>query len=183
MDKGNRKINPMLCPVCGKFEFEELDDLYYEHLGINDANEFQCRECGWYYDLEQTNDPDLENQANEMSLNQYRAWYQEKLKENPDYEYWEEQAGDPEPHPCPLCGEYMFPDEGSDEICPICGWQDTGFEEFPDEPDSEGQPTFNQHKKIFEEARQKDPNFRWKECKNKKELWPWWSNASDKEDD
>lgn len=183
MDKGNRKIKPMLCPVCGKLEFEELTDWDYENLDIRDANEYQCRECGWYYDLEQTNDPDLEDQANKMSLNQYRAWYQEKLKENIAYEYWREEISDPEPHPCPLCGEYMFPDVLSSYICPVCGWQDTGFEELPDEPDSEGQPTFNQHKKIFEEARKKDPNFRWKECKNKKALWPWWSNASDEDDD
>jgi hypothetical protein len=36
--------------------------------------------CCWYYDLEQTKNPDLENQANKMSLNQYKVWYKEKRR-------------------------------------------------------------------------------------------------------
>ncbi len=76
MGKCKIKIKPMLCPVCGKFKFEQLDDLYYEQSGISNASEYQCDECGWYHDLEQTNDPDLEYQANKMSVNQYREWYQ-----------------------------------------------------------------------------------------------------------
>jgi hypothetical protein len=29
-----------------------------------------------------------------------------------------------EKHPCPCCGYLVFDEAGSDDICPICGWED-----------------------------------------------------------
>lgn len=28
------------------------------------------------------------------------------------------------PHKCPICGQYEFPEEGSFDICEVCGWED-----------------------------------------------------------
>ena len=53
--------NRRLCPVCGKYEFEEED--WYE----------VCPICGWEDDSLQRDDPDYSGEANDMSLNEYRA--------------------------------------------------------------------------------------------------------------
>lgn len=51
------------CPVCGQYEFER-------------ENNFEiCEVCGWENDGIQMDNPDEENCANRMSLNQARkAW-------------------------------------------------------------------------------------------------------------
>ena len=53
-----------LCPVCGKYEFDS-----YSSYDI-------CDNCGWEDDGFQEENPDEENCANEMSLNQYKAAYE-----------------------------------------------------------------------------------------------------------
>ena len=72
----------MMCPVCGKFEFTELQetDLLFR-------DEMQCSICGWKYDQRQHEDHDLKNGLNELSLNEYQAWYKQKIKENPDFNF------------------------------------------------------------------------------------------------
>lgn len=49
------------CPICGKYEFEKVDD--YEI----------CEVCGWENEQYQFNHPDEGGGANEMSLNEYKA--------------------------------------------------------------------------------------------------------------
>ncbi len=154
-----KQIKPMDCPVCGKFYFSELSDVYLEQVGLT-PNTTQCSMCGWYYDLEQLADPDLKNESNEMSLNEYRVWYKQKIKENPKWEYLLEHMPKPTPHFCPLCGEYIFPDELSYDICPVCGWEDYGFEDEPDDKPNDYMMSFNERKKWFEEQRKLDPNFK-----------------------
>lgn len=159
MDKNLKQIKPMLCPICGKFYFTELIDIDIEQLGLT-LNTTQCRECGWYYDLEQVNNPDLKNESNEMSLNEYKKWYKNKIKENKKREYYLDFVGEPEPHKCPVCGEYTFKDGLSSDICPVCGWEDTGFEEVPDVRPSPYMMSLNEHKKWFADQRKKDPKFK-----------------------
>lgn len=68
-----------------------------------------------------------------MSVNDYKKWYQEKLKENPDYDYDEENTPELISHKCPVCGKYEFEDEGLSDICSFCGWEDDPvMEEDPD---------------------------------------------------
>ena len=52
-----------LCPVCGKYEFEEHNSLEI------------CEVCFWQDDAVQTNDPDFRGGANHMSLNEAKAAY------------------------------------------------------------------------------------------------------------
>lgn len=60
---GFRMSKGLICPVCGKHQFEYLN--FYEI----------CPVCGWEDDSLQREDPDFEGGANEMSLNQAReAW-------------------------------------------------------------------------------------------------------------
>ncbi|MBQ9457933.1 MAG: hypothetical protein IJU64_05475 [Bacilli bacterium] len=149
----------MDCPVCGKFHFSELSDVYTEQLGLR-PNDVQCRECGWFYDEEQFANPNLEGRSNQLSLSQYREWYAAKIAENPKWEYYVEQAGDPEPHRCPVCGEYEFGDTLSYDICPICGWEDNGFEAAPSEKPGPSMMSFEERKDWFEKERTKNPSFR-----------------------
>ncbi len=167
MDKNVKQIKPMLCPVCGKFYFSKLSDVAIEQLGMT-PNSTQCTRCGWFYDLEQTKNPDLKNQSNKMSLNEYKEWYKAKIKENKKWQYYLDFIGEPEPHKCPVCGEYTFKDSLSSDICPICGWEDTGFEDVPDKKPGPYMMSFNERKAWFEEQRKKDPNFRWYVSEKKK---------------
>lgn len=109
---------PMLCPVCGQFEFtplEETDILFREYL--------QCSVCGWKYDNNQIRDPDLKLGQNTLSLNEYKAWFQAQRLKDPNYNFLE-ATYEATPHLCPVCQQYTFADENSFDICPQCGWCD-----------------------------------------------------------
>lgn len=160
MDKELKQIIPMSCPVCDRFYFSKLDeDVDIKQLGMT-PNTTQCDMCGWFYDLEQFHDPKLKNQSNEMSLDEYKAWYQKKLLEDPCWEYWKEFVGDPDPHWCPLCGEHLFKDSLSYEICPVCGYQDSGEDAYPDERRIPTEMTFNERKQWFLNQRSLNPRFK-----------------------
>lgn len=127
MNKEEKQIKPMVCPVCGKFYFgkltqEDLDD------GVT-PNSVQCCECGWFYDLEQTSDPNLKDQANILSLTEFKEEYKKLKKENSKYNYLDAHKPKPTPHVCPVCGEYTFKDIRSFDICPVCGWEDDDWYE------------------------------------------------------
>ena len=62
------ELKPMKCPVCGLTVFE-----YDNNFDI-------CSACGWENDGVQLSKPDLAGGANEMSLNQARAHWQELLR-------------------------------------------------------------------------------------------------------
>ena len=159
MDKNLKQIKPMDCPVCDKFYFSKLNDVDIEQLGLT-PNTTQCRMCGWFYDLEQVANPNLKHQSNEMSLNEYKEWYKNKIKENPKWEYYQDFIGDPEPHKCPVCGEYEFKDVLSYDICPVCGWEDDGMEVDPRDKNGGPSKTFLEYKKMFDQQRKLDPKYR-----------------------
>jgi hypothetical protein len=58
--------NKKKCPVCG-----------YYTLPARSIFE-DCPVCGWEDDPLQSKQPDYEGGANEMSLNQYKAWWQKE---------------------------------------------------------------------------------------------------------
>lgn len=155
MDKNLKQIKPMTCPVCNRFYFSELNE---DELANGETpNTTQCDKCGWFYDLEQLADPNLENQSNVLSLNQYKEEYKKKILQNPDYDYSEENASPDVPHKCPVCGEYIFDFELSYDICSVCGWNDDGCYDGS-----------NANKKTLEEAiadfkkkRAENPNYKW----------------------
>lgn len=136
MDKINIKFKPMMCPVCDEMYFSGPNKNSYDGEIEEYLNgEVQCSHCGWIYDL-------------------YQA-------ENPDYDYSEEHMPEPKPHKCPICGEYEFADELSSDICPVCGWEDTGFEDMPDEKPSEYMMSFNERLAWFKEKRKENPKYKW----------------------
>ena len=158
MANNSKQLKPMSCPVCDKFYFTKLSD---EEIEKGETpNKQQCSICGWFYDLEQTENPDLERESNEMSLNQYKKWYEDKIKESPEWEYYKDFVGEPEPHKCPVCGEYIFKDALSYDICPVCGWEDYGFENDPDYKPYPNIMSFNERKKWFLEQRKINPKFK-----------------------
>ena len=113
----------------------------------------QCRHCGWIYDLNQFENPDSHEGFNKLSLNEYKKEYEEKIKENPNYDYFEEHKHSLKPHKCSVCGEY----ELSSDICPVCGWEDTGFENVPNEKPSEYMMSFNETLTWFKNKRVLNP--------------------------
>ena len=97
MDKINKKFKPMMCPVCDGMYFSgpnknSFDEDLEEYLN----GEVQCRHCGWIYDLHQAENPDSKEGFNEMSVNEYKEWFDNKIKENPNYDYFEEQEHNPD---------------------------------------------------------------------------------------
>ncbi len=78
-----------------------------------------------------------------MSLNEYKKWYKNKIKQNKKWEYYLDFVGEPEPHKCL-----------------VCGWEDTGFEDVPDVKPSPYMMSLNEYKKWFAEQRKKDPKFK-----------------------
>lgn len=131
MNKNEKQIKPMLCPVCGKFKFTELSN---DDIESGDKpNEVRCTQCGWIYDLEQTVNSNLANQSNKLSLNDYKIQYQKLIKQNPKYEFWKTIRPKKIKHKCPVCGQYIFKDKASFDICPVCHWEDDGSDEWDDE--------------------------------------------------
>lgn len=69
-----KKARKYKCVCCGKYTMPEPTPGSYN----------VCLECGWEDDKAQYNNPDLEGGANELSLNEYREKYLNKLEaENP----------------------------------------------------------------------------------------------------
>lgn len=160
-----KKFKSMDCPVCGQFYFsgpskylspEEIE----EELQDFAEGRVQCTHCGWIYDLGQTENPDSREGHNPKSLNEHRKWFKAKVEENPDYDWWEENKPAPTPHKCPVCGEFEFEDEGSHEICPICGWQDDGMDEIDPDSWSACGMSYNEALANFKAKRAADPNYR-----------------------
>ncbi len=46
-------------------------------------------------------------------------------------------------------------------MCLVCGWEDTGFEESPDEKPSDFMMPFNERGSYFKEKRKADPEYKW----------------------
>lgn len=122
------KYKEVICPICGEFYFSALEP------GDADLYDYvQCSICGWKYDADQLQDPELSGGPNEISLNEYKKMYEEKKKADPNYIFVESEYEEI-PHICPVCGKHTFTDYNSFEICPVCGWEDDAvMEENPDE--------------------------------------------------
>ncbi|MBQ9221488.1 CPCC family cysteine-rich protein [Succinivibrio sp.] len=153
-----KEFKSMMCPVCGKLYFTKHNDPNVENiLG------YKCHFCGWKYDLDQTEDPNLKNGNNEMSLNEYREWYQEQLKKDPDFDFTESNY-QPKAHICPVCGKHVFTSESSFEICPFCGWEDDALME--DEPDKwdgcSNDICLNKFRERYQKELKKNPNYKFK---------------------
>ena len=152
----------MMCPICDGMYFSGPNkDSYEEEINEYLNGEIQCSHCGWIYDLDQAENPNLKEGFNKLSLNEYKEWYANKIKENPTYDYSDENMPTPIPHKCPVCEEYEFKDELSSDICPVCGWEDTGFEEEPDEKPSPYMMSYNEHVAWFRKQRSQDPKYKW----------------------
>lgn len=157
------QIEAMDCPVCKKMKFEPLSwDAIFCDVTPGDVH---CVFCGWKYDIKQTESPNLKKQTNEMSLNEYRKWYDEKISVNPDYIFFEEETDKyvPTPHMCPVCEKYEFKDESSYDICPYCGWEDDGLMEA--EPDlwagCANDLCLNDFRKRYDELVTKNPKYKY----------------------
>ncbi len=152
-----KRFKAMSCPICDGMFFSEPQKIFNEEVNGYDTGEVYCRHCGWVYDLDQFENPDFHEGFNGLSLNEYKKWYEEKIKDNPDFDFFEENKPAPIPHLCPVCGEYEFEDECSYDICPICGWEDDGY--F----DGGGANDMSLEDAIadFKEKRLKNPTYKW----------------------
>lgn len=154
-----KRFKPIMCPVCGKFYFSKPQDENEKNAYLN--GDAECYKCGWIYDLDQAENPESKEGYNKMSLIEYKNWYEVKLKENPNYDYLEENMPAPKPHKCPVCGEYEFEDINSYDICPVCGWEDEDYYDGGGANDM----SLEEAKKDFAEKRANNPKYKW--SKNK----------------
>ncbi|MBQ7912183.1 MAG: leucine-rich repeat protein [Clostridia bacterium] len=67
-----------VCPICGKTMFP----------GNNSCD--ICMFCGWEDDVDYERFPDMESCANGYTVAEYRKMYFERVKENPNYNWWAE---------------------------------------------------------------------------------------------
>lgn len=134
------KYKPMICPICGEFYFPKLrkDDIDFGY----DGTESICYVCGWEYNLEDLKNPSL--------IKEKKEEFKKKRSEDPEYNYLDATRPPAKPHLCPVCGKYMFEDEGSYDICPYCHWEDDDLQE--DDPDYAGGAndlSLNQFKELY----------------------------------
>lgn len=162
MDKKIKRFKPIMCPVCDEMYFSGPNkEEYNEEIVAYLNGEVQCSHCGWIYDLDQAENPDLKEGYNALSVTEYKEWFANKLKENPNYDYSDENRLPSVPHKCPVCGEYEFEDELSSDICPVCGWEDTGFENEPNEKPSPYMMSYNERLEWFKQKRKDNPKYKW----------------------
>lgn len=146
------EFKEMECPVCHKYYFVDDTELEKNDPSYIGPCQDQCTECGWIYDLEQTNNPNLANKSNVLSLNEYKKMYEDLVRNNPNYNYSEANYV-AKPHLCPICGKYKFKDDNSFDICPFCGWEDDCVQ--LNDPDLEGganELSLNQYKNKYNES-------------------------------
>lgn len=159
MNKKVTQIKPMECPVCHNFYFTELTN--DEIVAGETPNSVQCSQCGWFYDLEQLENPDLFDQSNKLSLKQFIKKYKETLKVNPKYVFSESNCPEAKPHRCPVCGEFTFADKDTYDICPVCGWEDDGYFDGGGANDL----SLEEAIKEFKSKRTENTKYKWKEDK------------------
>ena len=81
-----KNFKPMECPICHQYYFSDDTDLEKEDSEYEGKEDDYCSHCGWKYDLYQIEHPDVPNLTNELSLNDYKKWFQSKIDENPKYD-------------------------------------------------------------------------------------------------
>lgn len=69
-----------LCPICGKTMFP------------GDFSCNICDACGWEDDVNYERFPDMESCANGYTVAEYRKMYFERVKANPNYNWWAEAS-------------------------------------------------------------------------------------------
>lgn len=182
MDLYKEKIKfPFKCPVCGKEKFIDLEniikeddndvDVYKidtisgEKIKITDQIEIycvHCSHCGWMYDLKQVLDYDTIGNRNNKTVNELKVEYQDKLNNNPNYNY-DAEISKPVPHKCPICGEHEFKNINSYDVCPACGWIDDGTEDISLDDYSEVNViSIKNAKEEFKKKRLENPKYKWK---------------------
>ena len=101
--------------------------------------------------------------SNELSLNDYKKWFQSRIDENPKYDYTEDNYT-MTPHICPICGKYEFKDTDSHDICPFCGWEDDELMEYdPSNWAGCANPLcLNDYRKDYQQKIKDNPDYKWK---------------------
>lgn len=57
-------------------------------------------------------------------------------------------------HNCPICGKHEFSENGSFEICPVCGWEDDNLQlKHPDYDGGANDMSLNEYKKNWLEGK------------------------------
>lgn len=123
-----KNFKPMICPICGEYYFDDDSELEKNEPDYIGKADDYCRHCGWKYDLYEVENPDSDKGINNISLNNYKKLFASKIKENPQYDYFDEHYNSVQ-HICPVCHKYMFKSISSFDTCPYCGWEDDALME------------------------------------------------------
>ncbi len=63
-----------------------------------------------------------------------------------------------EPHKCPVCGEYEFSQQGSYEICDVCGWEDDSLQETDPDYGGANWETLKGYKALYKAGKHNESN-------------------------
>lgn len=56
---------------------------------------------------------------------------------------------------CSVCGKYEFHEKDDYDVCPVCGWENDGFQnENPDYAGGANQMSLNEARKAYKEGRE-----------------------------
>lgn len=157
-----KKFKAMECPICHEYYFSDDTELEKKEPGYEGKQDDYCHHCGWKYDLYQVEHPNASHLTNELSLEDYKKWFEDRIKENPNYDYTNDHYTF-KPHLCPVCGKYVFEDISSFDICPYCGWEDDDLMEIqPDKWAGTSNPLcLNDYREDYKKKIKRNPNYKW----------------------
>lgn len=184
------RINSIICPCCGKTKFKDEFEIcrvcgwQYNLVQLDDPdcsdgpNKLSQNQTKEWFSLKRKYDPKYTWKAHAKKdgnptlddLNLLKESVRKLESEKDVIKKLLTKNFNSDDIVCPVCGEYKFENFG--DICLICGWEHCLVQSFDfDAIGFANSLSLNEHKKIFEENRKNNPNYKWNEDPKKYESY------------